>query len=293
MRTYNEIDNDLHKAEVNIKNIKTGKQDKLTAGDGIQIVNNVISATGGGGGGNNTYEHKIKIVFNSPNSTQEEIYLSILSTHETDYTTIRDIAHNIAWNRYIGANAAFTGTAGVPFIGTSVRFIDLGDGEFGICVFTPYVTVNLYCYGGEGTDDAWPGVEATATAVAQPVSYYVSAVKLVGYEMQGSAIYALEGWVPGNDWGEGSPNKTSVAESDGSYLITFDTPAKMETTDLDLPNATIKVQIIDFIDETNFWADGNKVEGGSNVAKVPADAKDKTYTLVVTYSAEGNTAELK
>ena len=129
MRTYNEIDNDLHKAEVNIKNIKTGKQDKLTAGDGIQIVNNVISATGGGGGGNNTYEHKIKIVFNSPNSTQEEIYLSILSTHETDYTTIRDIAHNIAWNRYIGANAAFTGTAGVPFIGTSVRFIDLGDGE--------------------------------------------------------------------------------------------------------------------------------------------------------------------
>lgn len=192
----------------------------------------------------------------------------------------------LVWDGIGGTNFTVSGRTDAPTI-------DLGDGEFGICVFTPYVTVNLYCYGGEGTDDAWPGVEATATAVAQPVSYYVSAVKLVGYEMQGSAIYALEGWVPGNDWGEGSPNKTSVAESDGSYLITFDTPAKMETTDLDLPNATIKVQIIDFIDETNFWADGNKVEGGSNVAKVPADAKDKTYTLVVTYSAEGNTAELK
>ena len=192
----------------------------------------------------------------------------------------------LVWDGINGTDFTVSGRTDAPTI-------DLGDGEFGICVFTPYVTVNLYCYGGEGTDDAWPGVEATATAVAQPVSYYVSAVKLVGYEMQGSAIYALEGWVPGNDWGEGSPNKTSVAESDGSYLITFDTPAKMETTDLDLPNATIKVQIIDFIDETNFWADGNKVEGGSNVAKVPADAKDKTYTLVVTYSAEGNTAELK
>jgi hypothetical protein len=192
----------------------------------------------------------------------------------------------LVWDGIGGTNFTVSGRTDAPTI-------DLGDGEFGICVFTPYVTVNLYCYGGEGTDDAWPGVEATATAVAQPVSYYVSAVKLVGYEMQGSAIYALEGWVPGNDWGEGSPNKTSVAESDGSYLITFDTPAKMETTDLDLPNATIKVQIIDFIDETNFWADGNKVEGGSNVAKVPADAKDKTYTLVVTYSAEGNTAELR
>ena len=192
----------------------------------------------------------------------------------------------LVWDGIGGTNFTVSGRTDAPTI-------KLGDGEFGICVFTPYVTVNLYCYGGEGTDDAWPGVEATATAVAQPVSYYVSAVKLVGYEMQGSAIYALEGWVPGNDWGEGSPNKTSVAESDGSYLITFDTPAKMETTDLDLPNATIKVQIIDFIDETNFWADGNKVEGGSNVAKVPADAKDKTYTLVVTYSAEGNTAELK
>lgn len=176
---------------------------------------------------------------------------------------------------------------------TDAPTIDLGDGEFAICVFTPYVTVKLYCYNGDGTDDTWPGVEATATAVAQPVSYYVSAVKLVGYEMQGSAIYALEGWVPGNVFGEGSPNKTSVAESDGSYLITFDTPAKIDTTDLDLPNATIKVQIIDFIDDTNFWADGNKVEGGSNVAKVPADAKDKTYTLIVTYSAEGNTAELR
>lgn len=176
---------------------------------------------------------------------------------------------------------------------TDAPTIDLGDGEFAICVFTPYVTVNLYCYGGDGTDDTWPGVEATATVVAQPVSYYVSAVKLVGYEMQGSAIYALEDWVPGNVFGEGSPNKTSVAESDGSYLITFDTPAKIDTTDLDLPNATIKVQIIDFIDDTNFWANGNKVEGGSNVAKVPADAKDKTYTLVVTYSAEGNTAELR
>lgn len=179
---------------------------------------------------------------------------------------------------------------------TDAPTIDLGDGEFAICVFTPYVTVNLYCYGGgddKSYDDTWPGVESTATVVAQPVSYYVSAVKLVGYEMQGSAIYALEGWVPGNVFGEGSPNKTSVAESDGSYLFTFDTPAKIDTTDLDLPNATIKVQIIDFIDDTNFWAGGNKVEDGSNVAKVPADAKDKTYTLVVTYSAEGNTAELR
>ena len=98
----------------------------------------------------------------------------------------------LVWDGIGGTNFTVSGRTDAPTI-------DLGDGEFGICVFTPYVTVNLYCYGGEGTDDAWPGVEATATAVAQPVSYYVSAVKLVGYEMQGSAIYALEGWVPGND----------------------------------------------------------------------------------------------
>lgn len=125
MRTYNEIDNDLHKAEVNIKNIKIGKQDKLTAGDGIQIVNNVISATGGGGGGNNTYEHKIKITFN----TQQELYLSILATPEISFTTIGDIAHHIPWNQYISANGAFIITGNNPFIITSVRFIDLGDGQ--------------------------------------------------------------------------------------------------------------------------------------------------------------------
>lgn len=38
-------------AHADIRTLISGKQDTLTAGDNIQIVNNVISATGGGGGG--------------------------------------------------------------------------------------------------------------------------------------------------------------------------------------------------------------------------------------------------
>lgn len=35
----------------NLKTLLQGKQDTLTAGTGIDITNNIISATGGGGGG--------------------------------------------------------------------------------------------------------------------------------------------------------------------------------------------------------------------------------------------------
>lgn len=40
-----------------IYNLQTGKQDKLTAGDGIDITDNVISATASGGGG--AYQHRL------------------------------------------------------------------------------------------------------------------------------------------------------------------------------------------------------------------------------------------
>ena len=71
----------------------------------------------------------------------------------------------LVWDGIGGTNFTVSGRTDAPTI-------DLGDGEFGICVFTPYVTVNLYCYGGEGTDDAWPGVEATATAVGHLILKY-------------------------------------------------------------------------------------------------------------------------
>ena len=46
-----ETHNESTTAHADIRTLIAGKQDTLTAGDNIQIVNNVISATGGGGGG--------------------------------------------------------------------------------------------------------------------------------------------------------------------------------------------------------------------------------------------------
>jgi len=44
------------------KELQTSKQDKLTAGSGITITNNVISATGGGGGGNTNIYSESEVV---------------------------------------------------------------------------------------------------------------------------------------------------------------------------------------------------------------------------------------
>ena len=50
----NNIANELIASQISIDQLRLSKQDKLTAGNGIKIENNVISATGGGGSGGTT-----------------------------------------------------------------------------------------------------------------------------------------------------------------------------------------------------------------------------------------------
>ena len=118
----------------------------------------------------------------------------------------------LVWDGIGGTNFTVSGRTDAPTI-------DLGDGEFGICVFTPYVTVNLYCYGGEGTDDVWPGVETTATVEVEMVKVVINDATVTAKELpdalNGKTLYftgAFNNWTTPGDAGtiEGTVTNGSI-----------------------------------------------------------------------------------
>lgn len=106
---------------------------------------------------------------------------------------------------------------------TDAPTIDLSDGEFAICVFTPYITVNLYCYGGDGTDDSWPGVEATATVEVEMVNVVINGATVTANglpeALNGTTLYFTGGF---NNWtAPGQEGTIEGTVTNGSITITL------------------------------------------------------------------------
>ena len=160
--------------------------------------------------------------------------------------------------------------------------------EFAIFVYTTKKKANIYLGDDFGV---WPGVTTTPTVQITELKEYVDKIVFTGYEMTGTGLYFLEAWVPGNEWNENSPNVVDSPDADGNYVITFSTPAEFTVVEGD--EMSVKIQIIDFIDDTNFWADGNKADSGTTATVIP-DANGKHYELWVEYKAtEDNVATLE
>lgn len=73
----------ISEAQTNITALQTGKQDKLTAGTNITIVNNVISASGGSGGGSSIQTTTNVLKGDGAGN-------AVAATPGTDYLTITD-----------------------------------------------------------------------------------------------------------------------------------------------------------------------------------------------------------
>ena len=132
------------------------------------------------------------------------------------------------------------------------------------------------------------------TKVAELISVNISikGCKLINFESE-DAIYFLEGWVPGNDWGANSPNKGNAVS--GTTVVDFSTPYNYSFIGevAEFNAATLKIQIIEFANKENFWADGNKVCGGADIALKDCES-GKTYYLVYDKdSEEGSFVEVK
>lgn len=174
--------------------------------------------------------------------------------------------------------------------------VTLDEGEFVICVFTTSASCDLWVYDSE--DDSinlsggtWPGVSTIATVEVEKYAYEITKIVLTGYETENSVAFC-EAWVPGNEWNETTPNYADEPDENGDFVLTFAEPYAGE---LEAGSAlTVKIQILDIADKTDseaFWS--TKVEDGSHTATVTPDATGKSYTLKVTYVADGdNTVEL-
>lgn len=124
------------------------------------------------------------------------------------------------------------------------------------------------------------------------VNFSIKGCKLINFESDND-IYFLEGWVPGNDWGAGSPNKGNAV--DGTTVVDFTSPYQYSFIGKseEFNAATLKIQIIEFADKSNFWADENKVCGGADIALKDCES-GKTYYLVYDKdSEEGSFVEVK
>ena len=96
------------------------------------------------------------------------------------------------------------------------------------------------------------------------------AINTAGY------IAFCEGWVPNNEWGATTPNKvTSLTGSDA--VLTFATPVLMNYA----YKQTVKIQILNPVDDASFWADSSKVGGGTLDAVVQNGIDSKDVWLIV------------
>ena len=117
-----------------------------------------------------------------------------------------------------------------------------------------------------------------AVSLYETQSFNVKGIKILNSPAINTAGYIAfcEGWVPNNEWGATTPNKvTSLTGSDA--VLTFATPVPMNYA----YKQTVKIQILNPVDDASFWADSSKVGGGTLDAVVQNGIDSKDVWLIV------------
>lgn len=178
--------------------------------------------------------------------------------------------------------------------------VTLNDGEACIFVFTPYTSVNLYCYPikdvGAFTSDKWPGTSTTATVKVEKVKATIT-IKIVNGEadtkywfsgLAWDAGWPYAGWKGNPVFATDDDHAKYRATTDAEGKATFSTP--FESAEVDV-GSTLKIEckFIDIVDgqleEGNPTYDSgntsinitNLTENKSFVATF--DASTKTWTV--------------
>lgn len=166
--------------------------------------------------------------------------------------------------------------------------VTLEDGEMCLFVFTTTTTCDVWAWDSEDssvniTGGNWPGLKTTATATVPKWSFNVVRIELVNCPAIGAAGYIgiCEGWVPGNEWNETTPNK--ITDADNAVLV-LSAPYKAEAEgEADI---SLSLQIMNPETDAGFWdvkiANGDKVTATAK----KADCNGKTMKLVVTFTSD-------
>ena len=138
--------------------------------------------------------------------------------------------------------------------------VELSDGQACVFVFTPFSSVNLYCYPvaeGAFVKDDWPGVATTATVAVEKVKATIT-IKIVNGEadtkywfsgLSWDAGWPYAGWFNGNaDFATDDAHAKYRATTDAEGKATFPTP--FESAEVDV-GSTLKYEckIIDIVED--------------------------------------------
>lgn len=201
--------------------------------------------------------------------------------YHVDFTdaNVSNNAYGIAdasssWNvKYTGAKVSVDGD-----------YIPTTKGASDNNTITGLVAGNSYRIYVKTTPD---GTVYTKIAQLKTLNMSIKGCKLINYKSD-NEIYFLEGWIPGNDWNEKSPNKGKA--TNGTTVVDFKTPYAYSFVGevSDLKAAALKIQIVDWDGTSGFW--DKKVCGGADASVADCES-GKTYYLV--YDAATSKAYFK
>ena len=181
--------------------------------------------------------------------------------------------------------------------------VELSDGQACVFVFTPFSSVNLYCYPvaeGAFVKDEWPGVATTATVAVEKVKATIT-IKIVNggsdtkYWFSGLSWDA--GW-PYAKWG-GNPD-FATDDAHAKYRATTDAdgkatfPSSFESAEVDV-GSTLKIgcKVIDIVDDK--LADAEKGEptydSGDTSINIGELTENKSFVATFDVSSKTWTVE--
>lgn len=176
----------------------------------------------------------INIIFSDGNGSQ--------TTDITDVAKIGSVYY--VWAAGNGKNDAEKSTR------TDAPNKNPASDKLGVYVYTNAAKCNLWAWDNSNnnlTGEPWPGVLMSSDTAETLPTFKIQGIKLINYTdgIKGAGYIAFcEDWVPNNEWDATTQNKVYQAKSDGSYLLTFNSPADMDWSE---GSPTIKIQILNLM----------------------------------------------
>lgn len=165
--------------------------------------------------------------------------------------------------------------------------VELSDGQACVFVFTPFSSVNLYCYPvaeGAFVKDEWPGVATTATVAVEKVKATIT-IKIVNGEpntkywfsgLSWDAGWPYAGWFNGNaDFATDDAHAKYRATTDGEGKATFSTP--FESAEVDVGSTlSFACQFVNIVEDQ--LAEGNPTyKSGDTTINIGELTENKSF----------------
>ena len=178
--------------------------------------------------------------------------------------------------------------------------VELSGDEACVFVFTPFSSVNLYCYAvdeGAFTSDDWPGVATTATVAVEKVKATIT-IKIVNGEadtkywfsgLAWDAGWPYAGWKGNPVFATDDDHAKYRATTDAEGKATFSTP--FESAEVDV-GSTLKIgcKFVDIVDD-QLEAGNPTYDSGDTSINITNLTENKSFVATFDASAKTWTVE--